>query len=124
MIYFTSPQGLRRSHTPSPRQTPGTPPGWLQILGRPSGVTVSRWRAGGPQATVARRLTVPVTLDCRLPESVEVATYGVVAEAAKHAHPSRVAVSARTESGKLMRLISRRGRGTSLYIKIPLDIEH
>ena len=47
--------------------------------------------------TLARRSTVPVTLDaaidCRLPESVEVAAYYVVAEAvanaAKHARPLR-----------------------------------
>ena len=116
-------------------------------------------------ATVARRSTVPVTLDvaidCRLPESVEVATYCVVAEAvanaAKHAQPSRVTVSARKAREHLqiavhddgiggadlskgagliglkdriealsgtMRLVSRRGSGTSLYVKIPLDITH
>jgi signal transduction histidine kinase len=154
MIYFTSPQGSRRSHTASPRQTPGTPPGWLQILGLSSAL-----------ATVARRSTVPVTLDvaidCRLPESVEVATYCVVAEAvanaAKHAQPSRVTVSARKAREHLqiavhddgrggadlskgsgliglkdriealsgtMRLVSRRGSGTSLYVKIPLNVEH
>ena len=52
--------------------------------------------------TVAPRSTFPVTLDDtingRLPESVEVATYCVVAEAvtyaAKHAQPSRVTASA------------------------------
>jgi signal transduction histidine kinase len=115
--------------------------------------------------TVARRSAVPVTLDvaidCRLPESVEVATYYVVAEAvanaAKHAQPSRVTVSARKARehlqiavhddgiggadlskgsgliglkdriealGGTMRLVSRRGSGTSLYVKLPLDIEH
>jgi signal transduction histidine kinase len=115
--------------------------------------------------TVARRSKVPVTLDvaidCRLPEPVEVATYCVVAEAvanaAKHAQPSRVTVSARMASehlqiavhddgiggadlskgsgliglkdriealGGTMRLVSRRGSGTSLYVKLPLDIEH
>jgi signal transduction histidine kinase len=115
--------------------------------------------------TVARRSTVPVTLDvaidCRLPDSVEVATYCVVSEAvanaARHAQPSRVTVSARKARGHLqiavhddgvggadlskgsgliglkdriealggtMRLVSRRGSGTSLYVKIPLGIEH
>jgi signal transduction histidine kinase len=114
-------------------------------------------QGGLPSAlkTVARRSTVPVSLDvavdCRLPESVEVASYCVVAEAVanatKHAQPSRVTVSAHKAREHLqiavhddgiggadlsrgsgliglkdriealsgtMRLVSRRGSGTSL----------
>jgi signal transduction histidine kinase len=115
--------------------------------------------------TLARRSTVPVTLDAvidrRLPDSVEVGAYYVVAEAlanaAKHAQASRVTVCARmarehlqiavqddgiggadpskgsgliglkdrieTLSGT-MRVVSRRGSGTSVYVNIPLDIEN
>jgi signal transduction histidine kinase len=60
-------------------------------------------------STLARRSTFPVTLDaaidCRLPQSVEVAAYYVVAEAlsnvAKHAQASQVAVSARSGADQL-----------------------
>jgi signal transduction histidine kinase len=130
----------------------GLHPAMLSQGGLPSALT-----------TVARRSAVPVTLDvaidCRLPESVEVATYYVVAEAvanaAKHAQPSSVTVRARKAGQHLhiavqddgiggadlskgsgliglkdriealsgtMRLVSRRGSGTSLYVDIPLDI--
>jgi signal transduction histidine kinase len=114
--------------------------------------------------TLARRSTIPVTLDAaidrRLPESIEVAAYYVVAEAlanaAKHAQASRLTVDVRKARGHLqievhddgiggadlskgsgliglkdrietlsgtLRLVSG-GSGTSLYVKIPLDIEH
>jgi signal transduction histidine kinase len=58
---------------------------------------------------LARRSTVPVTLDAaidrRLPDSVEVAGYYFVAEAltnaAKHAHAAEITVCARTGNGRL-----------------------
>ena len=75
--------------------------------------------------TVARRSKVPVTLDvaidCRLPESVEVATYYVVAEAvanaAKHAQPSRVTVSARKARDHLQIAVHDDGIGGADLVK-------
>jgi signal transduction histidine kinase len=64
--------------------------------------------------TLARRSAVPVTLDLevdrRMPESVEVAAYFVVAEAltnaAKHSHASEVGIRATAEDDQLRLSIS------------------
>ena len=69
--------------------------------------------------TLARRSPVPVTLDVaiehRLPDSVEVAAYYVVAEAltnvAKHAGASQVCVRAHTRGGELWLSIEDNGIG-------------
>ena len=71
---------------------------------------LSRGGLGPALHTLARRSTVPVDLhlgvdDRRLPDSVEVAAYYVVAEAltntAKHAHASEVNVSAQADGANL-----------------------
>jgi PAS domain S-box-containing protein len=69
--------------------------------------------------TLARRSPVPVSLDVaieqRLPDSVEVAAYYVVAEAltnvAKHAGASEVSVRAQTQHGELRLFIEDNGIG-------------
>lgn len=69
--------------------------------------------------TLARRSAVPVTLDLevdrRMPESVEVAAYYVVAEAltnaAKHSRASRVSIRATAEADQLRLSISDDGIG-------------
>ena len=70
---------------------------------------LSQGGLGPALKTLARRSTVPLTLDAaidrRLPEAVEVAAYYVVAEAlanaAKHAQASEVKVCARREDDRL-----------------------
>ena len=70
---------------------------------------LSQGGLGPALKTLARRSTVPLTLDAaidrRLPEAVEVAAYYVVAEAlanaAKHAQASEVKVCARREGDRL-----------------------
>jgi signal transduction histidine kinase len=124
---------------------------------------LSRGGLGAALKTLARRSAVPVELDVgvdrRLPDSVEVAAYYVVAEAltnaAKHAQASEVTVRVEAEGTNLHLLIrddglggadtargsgltglvdrvealggqmtisSPPGNGTSLSVKIPLDI--
>jgi signal transduction histidine kinase len=69
--------------------------------------------------TLARRSAVPVTLDLevdhRMPESVEVAAYYVVAEAltnaAKHSHASEISIRATAEDDELRLSISDDGIG-------------
>ena len=66
---------------------------------------LSKGGLGPALKTLARRCTVPVIVDLaidqRLPDSVEVGAYYIVAEAltntAKHARASQVAVSARIQ---------------------------
>jgi signal transduction histidine kinase len=92
----------------------------LQELSR--GIHPAVLSTGGLSAgfrTLARRSSVPVDLDVaierRLPDSVEVAAYYVVAEAltnaAKHAQASRVKVLAHAADGSLNLLISDDGVG-------------
>ncbi len=92
----------------------------LQELSR--GLHPAILSTGGLRAafkTLARRSPVPVNLDVtieqRLPESVEVAAYYVVAEAltnaAKHARASEVRIRARTTGASLDLLISDDGIG-------------
>src|SRR5271157_6021593 len=92
----------------------------LQELSR--GIHPAILSTGGLRAafkTLARRSPVPVNLDItieqRLPESVEVAAYYVVAEAltnaAKHARASEVRIRARTTVDTLNLLISDDGIG-------------
>jgi signal transduction histidine kinase len=92
----------------------------LQELSR--GIHPAILSTGGLPAafkTLARRSPVPVNLDVtieqRLPESVEVAAYYVVAEAltnaAKHAQASEVRIRARTTGASLDLLISDDGIG-------------
>uniref|UniRef100_UPI003F9C6075 GAF domain-containing sensor histidine kinase n=1 Tax=Mycobacterium sp. TaxID=1785 RepID=UPI003F9C6075 len=92
----------------------------LQELSR--GLHPAILSTGGLRAAfkmLARRSPVPVNLDVtieqRLPESVEVAAYYVVAEAltnaAKHAHASEVRIRARTTGASLDLLISDDGIG-------------
>jgi signal transduction histidine kinase len=125
---------------------------------------LSRGGLAAALKTLARRSAVPVELDVgvdrRLPGSVEVAAYYVVAEAltnaAKHAQASEVAVRVEAEGANLHLLIrddglggadtakgsgltglvdrvealggqmtisSQPGRGTSLLVKIPLELQ-
>jgi signal transduction histidine kinase len=80
---------------------------------------LSRGGLGPAIKTLARRSAVPVVLDldvdCRLPESIEVAAYYVVAEAltntAKHAQASEVALHASYDDGELRIRISDDGVG-------------
>jgi signal transduction histidine kinase len=80
---------------------------------------LSKGGLGPAIKTLARRSTVPVELDLivdrRLPESIEVAAYYVVAEAltnvAKHAHASEVSVSAVAVDDELHLTISDDGTG-------------
>jgi signal transduction histidine kinase len=80
---------------------------------------LSRGGLGPAMKTLARRSAVPVTLDVkvdgRLPESVEVAAYYVVAEAltntAKHAQASEIRVVASADDGELSLTISDDGIG-------------
>jgi signal transduction histidine kinase len=80
---------------------------------------LSRGGLGPAIKTLARRSTLPVTVDIgvqqRLPESVEVAAYYVVAEAltnaAKHARASEVVVSATADDGYLRLLVRDDGVG-------------
>ena len=80
---------------------------------------LSRGGLGPAIKNLARRSPVPVTLDVevdgRLPESVEVAAYYVVAEAltntAKHAQASEILVVASAEDGELSLTISDDGLG-------------
>jgi signal transduction histidine kinase len=80
---------------------------------------LSRGGLGSAMNALARRSTMPVTLDIavprRLPESVEVATYYVVAEAltnaAKHAHASEVTVRINADAENLSLLIGDNGIG-------------
>jgi signal transduction histidine kinase len=92
----------------------------LQELSR--GIHPAILATGGLPAafkTLARRSSVPVKLDVaipqRLPDSIEVAAYYVVAEAltnaAKHAQASEVRIRARTTGGSLNLLISDDGIG-------------
>ncbi|HEY1441028.1 MAG TPA: GAF domain-containing protein, partial [Mycobacterium sp.] len=92
----------------------------LQEISR--GIHPAILSTGGLRAafkTLARRSPVPVNLDVtieqRLPESVEVAAYYVVAEAltnaAKHAHASEVKVQARVTDKSLDLLIADDGIG-------------
>jgi signal transduction histidine kinase len=124
---------------------------------------LSKGGLGPALKTLARRSAVPVDLDLsidrRLPDSVEVGAYYVVAEAltnaAKHARASVVKVGVKAEGANLrfsirddgiggadaakgsgligltdrvealggtMAISSHTGRGTSLLVKIPLDI--
>jgi signal transduction histidine kinase len=79
---------------------------------------VSRGGLGPALKSLARRSTIPVTLDLavqrRLPEMVEVAAYYVVAEAftnaAKHAQASQVAVAANADDENLHLLVRDDGR--------------
>ncbi|HET7667376.1 MAG TPA: ATP-binding protein, partial [Mycobacterium sp.] len=83
---------------------------------------LSKGGLGPAIKTLARRSAVPVDLDLgvdrRLPESVEVAAYYVVAEAltnaAKHAQASEVKVSAITEGCELHLTISDDGIGGAI----------
>jgi signal transduction histidine kinase len=80
---------------------------------------LSKGGLGPALKTLARRSAVPVELDGhvdrRLPDSVEVAAYYVVAEAltnaAKHAHASEVAVRVEAQGANLHLLIRDNGRG-------------
>ncbi len=80
---------------------------------------LSRGGLGPAMKTLSRRSAVPVTLDVevdrRLPESVEVAAYYVVAEAltntAKHAQASEIRVCASVDDGELSLSISDDGVG-------------
>ena len=79
---------------------------------------LSRGGLGSAMKTLARRSAVPVVLDSdvdRLPESVEVAAYYVVAEAlmntAKHAKASEVRLHATCDDGELRITISDDGVG-------------
>ena len=92
----------------------------LQELSR--GIHPAILSTGGLRAafkTLARRSPVPVKLDVaipqRLPDSIEVAAYYVVAEAltnaAKHAQASEVTIRARTTGAGLDLLISDDGIG-------------
>jgi signal transduction histidine kinase len=124
---------------------------------------LSKGGLGPALKTLARRSAVPVELDVgvdrRLPDSVEVAAYYVVAEAltnaAKHAQASEITVRVEAEGANLhllirddgiggadtakgsgltglvdrvealggqMTITSQPGSGTSLAVKIPLDI--
>ncbi len=82
-------------------------------------VILSKGGLGAALKAVARRSAVPVELnlavDGRLPESVEVAAYFVVAEAltnvARHAQASEVKVSAETDSANLRLAVSDDGGG-------------
>jgi signal transduction histidine kinase len=73
--------------------------------------------------TLARRSPVPVRLDVaieqRLPDSVEVAAYYLVAEAltnvAKHAHASEVTLRAQTQNGELCISIEDNGIGGAQF---------
>ena len=86
-------------------------------------VILSKGGLGPAIRTLARRSTVPVTpeidVDRRLPESVEVAAYYVVAEAltntAKHGQASTVRVSATTGDNCLRVLISDDGVGGAVF---------
>ena len=83
---------------------------------------LSRGGLGPAIKTLARRSAVPVVLDldvdCRLPESIEVAAYYVVAEAltntAKHAQASEVALHASYDDGELRMTISDDGVGGAM----------
>jgi PAS domain S-box-containing protein len=80
---------------------------------------LSKGGLGPALKTLARRSRVPVTVDAtidrRLPGSIEVAAYYVVAEAltnaAKHARASEVTVCARTQDANLRLLIRDDGIG-------------
>jgi signal transduction histidine kinase len=80
---------------------------------------LSQGGLGSALQTLARRSTLPLTLDAaigrRLPESVEVAAYYVVAEAlanaAKHAQASAVTVCARNMTGHLRITVRDNGIG-------------
>ena len=80
---------------------------------------LSKGGIGPAIKTLARRSTMPVTLDLavqrRLPESVEVAAYYLVAEAftnaAKHAHASSVTVRADADDENLDLLVHDDGVG-------------
>ena len=80
---------------------------------------LSRGGLGPAIRTLARRSAVPVVLDAavdrRLPESVEVAAYYVVAEAltnaAKHAQASEIQLRASLDNGELRMTISDDGIG-------------
>jgi signal transduction histidine kinase len=80
---------------------------------------LSRGGLGRAMNALARRSTMPVTLDItvprRLPESVEVATYYIVAEAltnaAKHAHASEVIVRINADAENLSLIIGDNGIG-------------
>ena len=75
--------------------------------------------------TLARRTTIPVTVDVavprRLPEVVEVAAYYVVAEAftnaAKHAQASQLAVAANADGENLHLLVRDDGIGGADFDK-------
>jgi signal transduction histidine kinase len=80
---------------------------------------LARGGLGPAIKTLARRSTLPVTLDVgvqrRLPESVEVAAYHVVAEAltnaAKHAHATEVIVTATADEENLRLVVRDDGVG-------------
>jgi signal transduction histidine kinase len=80
---------------------------------------LSKGGLGPAMNALARRSTMPVTLDIavprRLPESVEVATYYIVAEAltnaAKHAHASEVIVRINADAESLSLAIGDNGIG-------------
>ena len=82
-------------------------------------VILSQGGLGPALKMLARRCPVPVTLDVavarRLPESVEVAAYYVVAEAltntAKYAHASEVKVCAKVQDARLLLSIADDGIG-------------
>jgi signal transduction histidine kinase len=85
--------------------------------------TLSTGGLGPAVKTLARRSSVPVTLEVaverRLPEATEVAAYYVVAEAltnaAKHAHASIVNVRAETREGALHLAITDDGIGGASF---------
>ena len=80
---------------------------------------LSRGGLGPAIKTLTRRSAVPVVLDldvdCRIPESIEVAAYYVVAEAltntAKHAQASEIALHASYDDGEFRIRISDDGVG-------------
>jgi signal transduction histidine kinase len=86
---------------------------------------VSRGGLGPALKSLARRSTIPVTLDVavprRLPEVVEVAAYYVVAEAftnaAKHAQASQLAVTANADDENLHLLVRDDGIGGADFDK-------
>jgi signal transduction histidine kinase len=86
---------------------------------------VSRGGLGPALKSLARRSTIPVTLDVavqkRLPEVVEVAAYYVVAEAftnaAKHAQASQLAVCANVDDENLHLLVRDDGIGGADFDK-------
>ena len=86
---------------------------------------VSTGGLGPALKSLARRSTIPVTLDLavqrRLPEVVEVAAYYVVAEAftnaAKHAHASQLALMANADDENLHLLVRDDGNGGAAFDK-------